>query len=54
MESPINVEKWIEENEGSFSPPVMNKLMYNEDLQVMFVGGPNERNDYHLQVGEVE
>uniref|UniRef100_UPI00358EB91E 3-hydroxyanthranilate 3,4-dioxygenase n=1 Tax=Myxine glutinosa TaxID=7769 RepID=UPI00358EB91E len=48
----INVERWIAENECCFVPPVCNRLMYSEQLQVMFVGGPNQRKDYHIEEGE--
>ncbi|KAM4040729.1 3-hydroxyanthranilate 3,4-dioxygenase [Anomaloglossus baeobatrachus] len=49
---PINVKKWIQENRTYFLPPVCNKLMHNNQLTVMFVGGPNQRNDYHIEEGE--
>ncbi|KAM4694627.1 3-hydroxyanthranilate 3,4-dioxygenase [Discoglossus pictus] len=52
MELPINVKKWIEENKTYFLPPVCNKLMHNDQLKVMFVGGPNQRKDYHIEEGE--
>ena len=48
----INTHQWIAENEASFAPPVCNKLMHNEQLVVMFVGGPNQREDYHIEEGE--
>ena len=48
----VNVAKWIDENEQSFAPPVCNKLMHNEQLVIMFVGGPNQREDYHIEEGE--
>nr|XP_039268025.1 3-hydroxyanthranilate 3,4-dioxygenase-like [Styela clava] len=48
----INVGQWIEENKNSFDPPVCNKMMHNGQLKVMFVGGPNERKDYHHEEGE--
>lgn len=48
----INVNKWIDENRNDFNPPVCNKLMHNEQLVVMFVGGPNQREDYHIEEGE--
>lgn len=48
----INTEKWIEENKNCFLPPVCNKLMHNEQLIIMFVGGPNVREDYHIEEGE--
>ncbi|XP_066536202.1 3-hydroxyanthranilate 3,4-dioxygenase [Hoplias malabaricus] len=48
----INVNKWITENEKSFLPPVCNKLMFFHQLNIMFVGGPNIRKDYHIEEGE--
>ena len=65
-----NVQKWIENNEQYFLPPVCNKMMHNTQLkvekytfflritfwtiflQVFYVGGPNQRKDYHLEEGE--
>ncbi|XP_061225692.1 3-hydroxyanthranilate 3,4-dioxygenase isoform X3 [Neopsephotus bourkii] len=52
MELLINVRKWIEDNKSAFLPPVCNKLMHRHQLSVMFVGGPNERKDYHIEEGE--
>ncbi|XP_071595604.1 3-hydroxyanthranilate 3,4-dioxygenase isoform X2 [Heliangelus exortis] len=52
MELLVNVKKWIEENKTAFLPPVCNKLMHRHQLNVMFVGGPNERKDYHIEEGE--
>uniref|UniRef100_A0A3P9A7P8 3-hydroxyanthranilate 3,4-dioxygenase n=1 Tax=Esox lucius TaxID=8010 RepID=A0A3P9A7P8_ESOLU len=48
----VNVEKWIAENEKAFLPPVCNKLMHFSQLNIMFVGGPNTRKDYHIEEGE--
>ncbi|TSK42140.1 3-hydroxyanthranilate 3,4-dioxygenase [Bagarius yarrelli] len=48
----INIDKWIKENEASFLPPVCNKLMYFHQLNVMLVGGPNTRKDFHIEEGE--
>ena len=48
---PVNIEKWVEANRNSFQPPICNKLMYKEDLSIMFVGGPNTRTDFHLEEG---
>jgi len=48
----INVNNWLKENENNFLPPVCNKLMHNSQLIIMFVGGPNIREDYHIQEGE--
>ncbi|XP_015270961.1 PREDICTED: 3-hydroxyanthranilate 3,4-dioxygenase [Gekko japonicus] len=52
VEMLVNVKKWIEENRAAFLPPVCNKLMHNHQLNVMFVGGPNQRKDYHIEEGE--
>uniref|UniRef100_A0A3Q3W7Y9 3-hydroxyanthranilate 3,4-dioxygenase n=1 Tax=Mola mola TaxID=94237 RepID=A0A3Q3W7Y9_MOLML len=49
---PINVERWIAENQDAFLPPVCNKLMHFSQLNIMFVGGPNIRKDYHIEEGE--
>lgn len=48
----VNVERWIEENQNAFLPPVCNKLMHFSQLLIMFVGGPNTRKDYHIEEGE--
>ncbi|XP_056105283.1 3-hydroxyanthranilate 3,4-dioxygenase [Rhinichthys klamathensis goyatoka] len=48
----VNIDKWIAENESSFSPPVCNKLMFFYQLNIMYVGGPNVRKDYHIEEGE--
>ncbi|KAM3863295.1 3-hydroxyanthranilate 3,4-dioxygenase [Diretmus argenteus] len=48
----VNVEKWITENENAFLPPVCNKLMHCSQLNIMCVGGPNTRKDYHIEEGE--
>uniref|UniRef100_A0A4X2JMG4 3-hydroxyanthranilate 3,4-dioxygenase n=1 Tax=Vombatus ursinus TaxID=29139 RepID=A0A4X2JMG4_VOMUR len=52
MEFQVNVKKWIEKNKSSFLPPVCNKLMHQNQLKIMFVGGPNQRKDYHIEEGE--
>ncbi|XP_062980063.1 3-hydroxyanthranilate 3,4-dioxygenase isoform X2 [Elgaria multicarinata webbii] len=48
----VNIEKWVGENRAAFLPPVCNKLMHRHQLNVMFVGGPNQRKDYHIEEGE--
>lgn len=48
----MNVETWIQQNKNSFNPPVCNKLMHFRQLNIMFVGGPNTRKDYHIEEGE--
>ncbi|XP_069439568.1 3-hydroxyanthranilate 3,4-dioxygenase isoform X2 [Ovis canadensis] len=52
MERPVRVKAWVEENRGSFLPPVCNKLLHQKQLKIMFVGGPNTRKDYHIEEGE--
>ncbi|XP_008834093.1 3-hydroxyanthranilate 3,4-dioxygenase isoform X1 [Nannospalax galili] len=52
MERRVRVRTWVEENRASFQPPVCNKLMHQEQLKIMFVGGPNTRKDYHIEEGE--
>jgi len=47
-----NNKEWIKENEKYFLPPVCNKMMHNDQLKVFFVGGPNQRKDFHLEEGE--
>ncbi|KAI2805758.1 hypothetical protein BLOT_004761 [Blomia tropicalis] len=49
---PISVSKWLQENQTFFKPPVCNKLIYNDQLKVFYVGGPNQRTDYHVELGE--
>ncbi|XP_064602893.1 3-hydroxyanthranilate 3,4-dioxygenase-like [Liolophura sinensis] len=50
---PYNIDQWVEENKGFFQPPVCNKLMHEDgQMKVFFVGGPNQRRDYHIEEGE--
>jgi len=44
--------EWLQENSKFFLPPVCNKMMHNTQLKVFFVGGPNQRKDFHLEEGE--
>ncbi|KAJ8308617.1 hypothetical protein KUTeg_013491 [Tegillarca granosa] len=53
--SPIfnNTQKWLEENQKFFLPPVCNKMMHNDgQMKSFYVGGPNQRKDYHIEEGE--
>lgn len=48
-----NVSMWIDDNKDFFRPPVCNKFMHQDgQINVMFVGGPNSRKDFHIECGE--
>ena len=49
--NPIDLMQWVEENRDLLKPPVGNKVIWAEDFIVMVVGGPNERTDYHYDLG---
>lgn len=49
---PFNLNAWVSEHRHELKPPVGNKLLYNGELKVMLVSGPNSRNDYHIEAGE--
>ena len=51
---PFNLLAWIEEHKEDLKPPVSNKQFYTEskDVIVFVAGGPNTRNDYHVNTTE--
>jgi len=54
LTSPLNFSKWLTDHENMLLPPVNNFCLYRgEDYVIMVVGGPNERNDYHVNETEV-
>jgi 3-hydroxyanthranilate 3,4-dioxygenase len=49
----FNLKAWIDEHRHLLKPPVGNVLVFKDsNFQVMIVGGPNRRNDYHIDPGE--
>ncbi|KZF25901.1 3-hydroxyanthranilate 3,4-dioxygenase [Xylona heveae TC161] len=48
LSSPLNLPKWLQENSHLLQPPINNYCVYNENVTVMIVGGPNARTDYHI------
>ncbi|KAG8526938.1 3-hydroxyanthranilic acid dioxygenase [Bacidia gigantensis] len=48
LSSPLNLPKWLKENSHLLKPPINNYCVYNKDVTVMIVGGPNARSDYHI------
>ncbi|MBT3984358.1 MAG: 3-hydroxyanthranilate 3,4-dioxygenase [Bacteriovoracaceae bacterium] len=46
---PINFKNWINDHREFLKPPVGNKMVWKEGgFIVMVVGGPNARQDYHI------
>ena len=53
LQAPFNLKAWIDENRHLLKPPVGNKMVWKDsEIQVMIVGGPNRRKDYHVDPGE--
>jgi len=48
----FNLKKWIEDHRDQLKPPVCNQQVFaDDDFIVMVVGGPNSRDDYHVDEG---
>jgi 3-hydroxyanthranilate 3,4-dioxygenase len=48
----FNLAKWIDAHRDDLKPPVCNRQIFeDDDFIVMVVGGPNERDDYHVDEG---
>lgn len=51
--SAFSLKAWIDAHRERLKPPVGNALVFQDsDFQVMIVGGPNRRDDYHVDPGE--
>ena len=49
----FNLRQWIDANRAQLRPPVGNKRVFRDgDFIIMVVGGPNARQDYHVDPGE--
>ncbi len=48
----FNLQQWIDEHRDALQPPVCNQQVFEDkDFIVMIVGGPNSRDDYHVDEG---
>ena len=48
----FNLQQWIDAHRDQLRPPVCNQQVFEEDdFIVMIVGGPNARDDYHIDEG---
>ena len=51
--STLNLQKWIDDHRNILKPPVGNKMIWpDREFIVMAIGGPNQRDDYHVNEGE--
>jgi len=51
--APLDLKAWIDEHRDLLKPPVGNAMVWKDsDFQVMVIGGPNQRNDYHVDPSE--
>jgi 3-hydroxyanthranilate 3,4-dioxygenase len=49
----LNLHGWIEANRALLVPPVGNRRVFADgDFIIMVVGGPNTRQDFHVDPGE--
>ncbi|ROW01325.1 hypothetical protein VMCG_05966 [Cytospora schulzeri] len=50
---PLAFASWLGKNENLLQPPVNNYCLFSgKDFVLMVVGGPNTRNDYHMNETE--
>jgi 3-hydroxyanthranilate 3,4-dioxygenase len=49
----LNFKQWIDEHRDLLKPPVGNKVVWTDtEFIIMVVGGPNSRNDFHVDPAE--
>ena len=49
----FNLRHWIERHRDLLQPPVGNKRVFEDgDFIIMVIGGPNTRQDYHVDPGQ--
>ncbi len=50
----LHLDRWIRENRKNLKPPVSNRQLFtgSKDAIVFVSGGPNTRNDYHVNPTE--
>ncbi|HTX05130.1 MAG TPA: 3-hydroxyanthranilate 3,4-dioxygenase [Steroidobacteraceae bacterium] len=49
----FNLNRWIERHRNLLKPPVGNKRVFEDgDFIIMVIGGPNARQDYHVDPGQ--
>jgi 3-hydroxyanthranilate 3,4-dioxygenase len=49
----FNLHRWIEQHRHVLRPPVGNKRVFEDgDFIIMVIGGPNSRQDYHVDPGQ--
>ena len=49
----FNLHRWIDRHRNLLKPPVGNKRVFEDgDFIIMVIGGPNARQDYHVDPGE--
>ena len=49
----VNLQHFVDANKSRLVPPVSNCMLFSGNhLKVMIVGGPNQRDDFHVERGE--
>lgn len=47
----LNLAETIEAIRPTLLPPVSNRMIFDDEFKVMAVGGPNQRKDFHIEMG---